>query len=52
MGKEVTADPEIITHNGVSIKRPTFDKIKYKTKTIHTGEFKDKLEFERTIPKT
>lgn len=52
VGKEVTADPEIITHNGVSIKRPTFDKIKYKTKTIHTGEFKDKLEFKRTIPKT
>lgn len=52
VGKEVTADPEIITHNGVSIKRPTFDKIKYKTKTIHTGEFKDKLEFKRTVPKT
>lgn len=52
VGKEVTADPEIITHNGVSIERPTFDKIKYKTKTIHTGEFKDKLEFKRTIPKT
>ena len=52
VGKEVTADPEIITHNGVSIKRPAFDKIKYKTKTIHTGEFKDKLEFKRTIPKT
>lgn len=52
VGKEVTADPEIITHNGVSIERPTFDKIKYKTKTVHTGEFKDKLEFKRTIPKT
>ena len=52
VGKEVTADPEIITYNGVSIERPTFDKIKYKTKTIHTGEFKDKLEFKRTIPKT
>lgn len=52
VGKEVTADPEIITHNGISVERPTFDKIKYKTKTEHTGEFKDKLEFKRTVPKT
>lgn len=52
VGKEVTADPEIITYRGISVERPTFDKIKYKTKTEHTGEFKDKLEFKRTVPKT
>lgn len=52
VGKEKVAEPEIIEWHGLKQERPTFEKNKYKTKTVHTGEFKDKLEFKRTIPQT
>lgn len=52
VGKEITADPEIIEWKGIVTERPTFEKTKYKTKTVHTGEFQNKLEFKRAVPKT
>lgn len=52
VGKEITAKPELVEYKGKTVERPTFEKTKYKTKTIHTGEFRNALEFKRTIPKT
>lgn len=52
VGKEKVAEPEVIEWHGLKQERPTFEKTKRKTKTVHTGEFKDKLEFKRTIPQT